>query len=220
MTKLSTELKICGITQTKQAIEIASLGVNAIGVIGVKNSPRFISAQKRTDIFDSLGNHYPKIKRVLVVADIDDSDIEGVLSQKATPTVFQLHGNESTERIKTLRERYPEVNFWKAFRIRTQEDIESIHQYESIVEALLLDAWSEKQLGGTGNRITLQLIKDIKFKVPWWLAGGISAEWIPQVLSLAKPFGIDASSKLEISPGVKDINKVKSLIKSLKNSQK
>jgi phosphoribosylanthranilate isomerase len=47
---------------------------------------------------------------------------------------------------------------------------------------------------------------------PWWLAGGISAEWIPDLLAQVQPFGLDASSRLEDSPGVKDLSKVKALI--------
>ena len=60
----------------------------------------------------------------------------------------------------------------------------------------------------------------IKLKIPWWLAGGVSAEWVPEVLAKINPYGLDASSRLEISPGLKDIKKVRSLIEAIKNFQR
>jgi len=54
------------------------------------------------------------------------------------------------------------------------------------------------------------------FKVPWILAGGISAEIIPEIFSKLRPDGIDASSRLEISPGIKDIKKVESLVREIR----
>jgi len=65
----------------------------------------------------------------------------------------------------------------------------------------------------------MRWLQNIKVKVPWWLAGGISAEWIPEVLSTLNPFGLDASSKLEISPGIKDIRKVESLINAINSTK-
>ena len=60
-------------------------------------------------------------------------------------------------------------------------------------------------------------LKNKKFSIPWWLAGGISSEWIEDALREVHPYGIDASSKVEQSPGIKDISKVKSLLKIVKS---
>ena len=215
MNKTSTKLKICGITQNDQALEIASLGVYAIGLIYVKTSPRFISALKVNNIFNDLKSSYPEVKRVLVVSDIIDEELEKVIIGKGSPSIIQLHGNESPERCQELKNRYPAIKWWKAFRIKSQEDLKAINSYESIVDSTLLDPWDKDQLGGTGKRLDIELLKNQEFKNPWWLAGGISAECIREVLNNLNPFGIDASSKLEKSPGIKDIQKVKDLIKEI-----
>ena len=81
---------------------------------------------------------------------------------------------------------------------------------------ILLDACDEKSLGGTGNRVPIELLLNKTFKVPWILAGGISAEIIPEIFSKLRPDGIDASSRLEISPGIKDIKKVESLVREIR----
>ena len=80
---------------------------------------------------------------------------------------------------------------------------------------MLLDAWSPDQLGGTGHQIPLQWLQQIQISMPWWLAGGIAAESIPAILDQVTPWGVDASSRLEVSPGQKDLSKVEALLKAV-----
>ena len=79
-----------------------------------------------------------------------------------------------------------------------------------------MDAWDDKSLGGTGNRVPIELLINKTFKSPWILAGGICPEIIPEIYSKLKPEGIDASTRLEISPGIKDIKKVESLVRKIR----
>ena len=71
----STAVKICGITELHQAKAIAALGVDALGIIGVKESPRFVNEDNRRKIFDELSKSFPNTKRVWVIADLTDSEI-------------------------------------------------------------------------------------------------------------------------------------------------
>ena len=59
-------------------------------------------------------------------------------------------------------------------------------------------------------------MKDLKFSKPWLLAGGVSIEWIKQILMNIKPYGVDISSSVEISPGIKDLEKTNDLLKEIK----
>ena len=70
MSNAKTLVKICGITSVDQALEIAKLGVDAIGVISVKESPRYVSPLGKKDIFSNLQKNFPNIKRVSVVKNI------------------------------------------------------------------------------------------------------------------------------------------------------
>jgi len=215
-TKKCPAIKICGITTVEQAKAIAALGVSAIGVIGVENSPRFVADGLRRQLFSELQKFYPQVGRVWVIADMSDDQVNKGLKGKGTPSIVQLHGNESPTRCQDLRKRHPNIQWWKAIRIQTAQDISIAHGFEFNVDALLLDAWSPLELGGTGNRLPVEWLQKTKFRLPWWLAGGISSEWIPKIQSHVEPFGIDASSRLEISPGIKDIQKVRALIKTVK----
>ena len=79
-----------------------------------------------------------------------------------------------------------------------------------------MDSWNEETYGGSGKKIEQRLLKDLNFNKPWWLAGGISKGWINEILNEIQPDGIDISSSIEISPGLKDIKKTEALFKYLK----
>ncbi|QNJ02515.1 phosphoribosylanthranilate isomerase [Synechococcus sp. PROS-U-1] len=212
------DLKICGITDLEQALAIARMGVQAIGVIGVENTPRYVEPTQRRALFTVLEEQHPPLNRVWVVADPGDAALEEALSGTGQPSVVQLHGNESRERCQTLKQRYPRQQWWKALRVREPEDLLQLKHYAPHMNALLLDAWSADQLGGTGHRLPLDWLSDTELSVPWWLAGGVSAEWVPELLSHVSPQGLDASSRLEERPGWKNLDKVQALVEAVQKN--
>ena len=214
--KKSTAIKICGLTKTSQARSIAEFKINAIGVIGVKNSPRFVPEEECIKIFNEVEKVSSNIEKVLVIADEKLEEIKCINNRSTPPSVIQLHGNESVDYCRELKNEFPSIKLWKAFRLKSINDLEKTIQYEKNIDAILIDAWDNKSLGGTGNRVPIELLLNKTFKVPWILAGGISAEIIPEIFSKLRPDGIDASSRLEISPGIKDIKKVESLVREIR----
>jgi phosphoribosylanthranilate isomerase len=214
--KKSTAIKICGLTKTAQARSIAELKINAIGVIGVKNSPRFVPEEECMKIFNEVEKVSSSIEKVLVIANAKLEEVKCINNRSTPPSVIQLHGNESVDYCRELKNEFPRIKIWKAFRLKAINDLENISQYEKNIDAILIDAWDEKSLGGTGNRVPIELLLNKTFKAPWILAGGISAEIIPEIFSKLRPDGIDASSRLEISPGIKDIKKVASLVREIR----
>ena len=212
------DLKICGITDMDQALAIARLGVQAIGVIGVPNTPRYVEPPQRRALFDVLEEQHPQLNRVWVVANPEDAALEEALNGAGQPSVVQLHGTESIERCQALKQRYPRQEWWKALRVREPDDLHQLQQYTPWVDALLLDAWAADQLGGTGHRLPLDWLSDTELAVPWWLAGGVSAEWVPELLSRVTPQGLDASSRLEERPGWKNLDKVQALVEAVQTN--
>ena len=211
------DLKICGITDPEQAQAIAQMGVQAIGVIGVPATPRFVEPAQRRGLFQLLEQQHPQLHRVWVVADPDDAALEEALNGAGQPSVVQLHGSELDQRCQHLKQRYPRQQWWKALRVREPDDLKQLEQYAPHVDALLLDAWSADQLGGTGHRIPLDWLAETELSVPWWLAGGVSAEWVPELLSRVTPQGLDASSRLEERPGWKNLDKVQALVEAVRS---
>ena len=218
MTKTNTLVKICGLTSEEQALQVAKLGVNAIGIISVEESPRYVSAEIKKKIFKTLESFYPKIHRVSVVQNCPiDLIIKNFLGNPSE-TIIQLQGDEDIDYCKKIREKIPNIGLWKAFRIKTEKDLKQIKPFEDYVDAILLDSWNKETYGGSGKKIKTIYLKNLKFRKPWWLAGGISIEWIDEFLNDIKPDGLDISSSVEISPGLKDLKKTEDLIRFLKKN--
>ena len=218
MPKTNTLIKICGLTSEEQALQVAKLGAHAIGIISVEDSPRYVPAEIKKKIFKTLESFHPKIHRVSVVQNCPiDLIIKNFLGNPSE-TIIQLHGDEDIDYCKKIREKIPNIGLWKAFRIKTEKDLDMIQPFENFVDAILLDSWSEETYGGSGKKIKSMYLKNLKFSKPWWLAGGISIEWVDEILNEIEPDGLDISSSIEVSPGLKDIKKTGTLIKSIKKN--
>tara|TARA_Y100000991_G_scaffold149236_1_gene113077 strand:- start:114 stop:770 length:657 start_codon:yes stop_codon:yes gene_type:complete len=216
MLETKTLVKICGVTSIEQALRVAELGTNAIGIISVVESPRCISPEKKKEIFKTLKVSYPNIERVSVVKDIPiDSIIESFLGEP-NETIIQLHGNEDINYCKKLKKQIPNIGLWKAFRIKNKYDLDKIKPYENFIDAILLDSWNQESYGGSGKRIEKTYLEGLSFSKPWWLAGGVSKDWIHEISTKIKPNGIDISSSVETSPGIKDMYKIDLLLKEVK----
>ena len=216
MLETKTLVKICGITSLEQAVQVAELGTNAIGIISVDESPRYISPEKKKEIFKTLKDLYPNIERVSVVKNCPiDSMIKNFLGEP-NETIIQLHGDEDIDYCKKLKQKVPNLRLWKAFRIKNKKDLDKIKIYENFVDAIILDSWNNQTYGGSGKRIEKTYLEDLSFNKPWWLAGGVSIEWIDEILRRIKPNGVDISSSVETSPGIKDIYKVSLILKEVK----
>ena len=121
MTK--TLVKICGITSKEQAFKIAEMGVDAIGIISVEESPRYIVNKNKVDIFKNLKSFFPKIKRVSVVKNCPADLIIENFRVEPIETTLQLHGDEDIDYCKKIRKEIPDVEIWKAFRINSKKTL-------------------------------------------------------------------------------------------------
>ncbi len=209
-------LKICGLRQPGQAAAIAGLGVDAIGVIAVPGSPRWLPLAERPGLFAAMRDASPGCLGVLVCADLQEDDL-AQLDPSHGHGVIQLHGQESPERCMELRQRFG-CAVWKAIRLRQPTDRSLVDAYVGAVDAVLLDAWVPDQLGGTGHRIPLEWLQGWQPPLPWWLAGGITAQRAAAVLAQLVPTGLDASSGVERTPGDKDLGQVAVLLEAVRTA--
>ncbi len=211
-----TLLKICGLRQPSQARAVAELGVDAIGVIAVPGSPRYLDPHLRPTLFEAVRLARPDCRRVLVVADPSDTDLEALEPQRGHD-VIQLHGQESPERCLALRRRFG-LPLWKALRVRDSRQLEGCHLWRGVVDALLLDAWVPDRLGGTGHPIPPEWLGEFAPPLAWWLAGGVTPERAADLLAQLGPTGLDASSGVEDAPGVKNLARVAALVAAVRDA--
>lgn len=206
-------VKICGITQVQQALDIAQMGANALGFICVKRSPRFIDAEHIRPIVNAVRKKYgDSIATIGVFADATPEFMEQTLTRSGLSGI-QLHGNESPETCEQICKAYPDREVIKAFRVKDQTTLASIPEYRA--HAFLLDAYHPQALGGTGHQWNWSLLKSHNFKRPWLLAGGLNLENVRDAIATCRPSGIDLSSGVESAPGVKDLAKVQTLFTTL-----
>jgi len=207
------KLKICGLTQALQAVEIALLGVDAIGFICVPSSPRYIAPDQISKITQKIAQ-FPKLLRVGVFANAELNTIQETITISQINTI-QLHGQESPEYVKTIKTQFSDYTLIKALRIKDQASLDQAQIYAPLVDILLLDAYHPEQLGGTGQAWDWSLLQNFRPGCEWWLAGGLNPENVSIAIQLTQPNGIDLSSGVELSPGQKSIAKIKTLIQTL-----
>ncbi|MEM8603613.1 MAG: phosphoribosylanthranilate isomerase [Cyanobacteria bacterium P01_H01_bin.121] len=205
------QIKICGITQVDQAIAIAQLGIDWLGFICVKASPRYVNAAQIQTILAAVKaqqTYLPSMpKGVGVFANATPQQIRATCKQ-AGLSVIQLHGSESPEFCQQLRSAFkaelsdhPPPQIWKVFRVQQTSDLAATASYATTVDGFLLDAYHPQLLGGTGHTLDWSKLQRFRPPVPWLLAGGLAPDNVKTAIATVQPAGVDVSSGVERSPG-------------------
>lgn len=205
------QVKICGLTRLDQAQAIAGKGVTALGFICFDQSPRYITPGAIAKILDKLPGS------LLTIGIFVNHSLEEVqaIAQETGLRGVQLHGHESVEFCQALRQALPDRLLIKAIRVRDAHALEVAATYDQSIDVLLLDAYHPHLWGGTGAAMDWSLLQTFQPACPWWLAGGLKPENIHQALAIGQPQGIDISSGVERSPGIKDLERVEQLLETL-----
>ncbi|OKH35661.1 N-(5'-phosphoribosyl)anthranilate isomerase [Calothrix sp. HK-06] len=204
-------IKICGIRDPLQGQAIAASGATALGFICVESSPRYVNVEQIKSVVTLIP---PYVDKIGVFANAQPTEI-AFITNNSSLTGVQLHGNESPEFCKQVREILPGIEIIKALRIRNVEDLDNTATFTDYVDTLLLDAYHPQQLGGTGQTLDWNILEEFKPGCPWFLAGGLTPDNITSALNKVKPNGIDLSSGVEKAPADKDLDKVAKLFEQL-----
>ena len=203
---LIVKVKICGITNYRDAAAAVDMGADLLGFNFYPKSPRFISTQKATEIVNKLPS-FIDIAGVFVNASLDD--IQEAINQCQLNWI-QLHGDESPEFCKEFLSH--NVKIIKAIRVKDQADIEKANSF--FTDAVLLDAFDPEKYGGTGLTFDWNIIGHIGKRI--FLAGGINPDNAAAAVELGV-YGIDVCSGIEAKPGKKDHKKMKELFDNIRH---
>ena len=198
--------KICGITNLSDAQAAAVHGASAIGFIFYEKSSRAISIEDAKFISRHLSND---ISKVGVFVNHDKAFIEKAI-RSASLNIIQLHGDETPGFCKQF-----EVPVLKALRIKDKASLSVMDQYN--VAGFLLDTFSTKQYGGTGETFDWSLLNE-QIDTPIILSGGLNPDNVLDAIDSVNPAAIDVNSGVELSPGKKDHQKINLLFENLKNT--
>ncbi len=212
-------VKICGITQPDQGQAIAAAGADLLGFICAPESPRYVTPEQIRLVVEGLPRHAATgqilCDRVGVFVNASLDTIQATVAI-ARLNIVQLHGSESPAFCQQLRQELPDIQQIKAIRVRSEADLKQAEPYQDAVDWLLLDAYHPHLAGGTGQTIDWELLRSFRPAVPWLLAGGLTPENVLQAVRQLDPTGIDLSSGVEHSPGIKDLLKVAQLFDALR----
>ena len=194
------KVKICGITNLKDATAAIQSGADALGFVFYDKSPRYITP---TQAYKIIANLPPFIEKVGLFVNHSASEINHI-SKISNITLAQIHFEADQELYKQLN-----IQHIKVIRAKNKEDISKYNNEYRIIDAYV------KEYGGQGKRVVLEWFNDIdQSKII--LAGGLSVQNILELKGYSF-YGVDASSHLESSYGIKDNLMVDSFIKKAKS---
>jgi phosphoribosylanthranilate isomerase len=202
-------LKICGVTTHDDASQLVAMGVDALGVNFWPKSKRYLAPEDAMWLL-SLEN---MILRVGVFVN-EPTELPLRLVRDGYLDVVQLHGDETPEAAAVFRD--AGVPFFKAIGVKTPADLARAPDFGAA--AVLLDAHAPGVYGGTGEVFDWEMASDFRRQhpdLPVILAGGIVPENAGLAAISVQPAALDIASGAEISPGIKDFQKVAAFLTAL-----
>lgn len=204
-------IKICGITSRQDLQMISKYQPDYMGIVCFDGSLRNVPLEKLPQL---MRKGTRNVKTIMVCV---NPTIEFLADRAKMFDGFQLCGDETEKFCKEVKTIFPKHILWKSFRVQKIDDLKRIAEYTS-ADAILLDAFSEKTYGGTGKTIPESILKEAKNSIgrhqDFWVAGGITTENVHHIQKISECDGVDLSSSLEESVGVKSATKVELFFKN------
>ena len=196
-------IKTCGMRDADNIRAVSELGIDWMGFIFWAPSSRYVS-EKPTFL-------PTRQKRVGVFVDARIEEVKSKADEYALDLI-QLHGSESPAFCEWLKANSRQ-QLIKAFNIAIQEDLQQTSPYEGLVDYFLFDT-KAKMVGGNGTQFDWSVLSAYQGNTPFLLSGGIGPDDAEKVRNFHHPqlAGIDLNSRFELSPALKDIEKLKQFI--------
>lgn len=198
------KVKICGITNSDDALAAVEWGADALGFVFAPSS-RQVTVEQVSKIVAQLP---PFVCKVGVFVDSEAEIVREIISSCGLD-LAQLHGSESPACCGAL---FPKVV--KAFRVQDESVLTLLPHYK--VSAYLLDSYEANRKGGTGRSFNWEIARQATHYGRVILSGGLTPENVRQAILLVQPYAVDVSSGVEISPGKKDWSKLRLFLKAAK----
>ncbi|MBI5185263.1 MAG: phosphoribosylanthranilate isomerase [Nitrospinae bacterium] len=201
-------VKICGITNLVDAEEAVQCGADALGFVFHKASPRYISPADAGAIVKRLP---PFVNMAGVFVNVAPREALETARIALIDTV-QFHGDEAPDSCMEVMESGYKV--LKAVRVKDRESLHALSGY-SFVNGILLDSYSREVYGGSGEKFDWTLAREAGKFGRIILAGGLNPGNVAEAIREAEPYGVDVSSGVEKSPGIKDHGKLRDFFEAI-----
>jgi len=204
------QIKICGLTRMEDALACADLGADAIGFVFYAKSPRYIAPEIAGAIISALPQN------VLPVGVFVDESMDVIVDMVTFFGIkaIQLHGNETPRFVEDLL--FLKLPIIKALYMSGEPCVENAFLYNA--SSFLVECEKGMLPGGNAIQWKWEDSADFGEHFPFILAGGLTPDNVSAAISASKPDAVDVSSGVEISPGKKDIHKIRQFIQNVKNT--
>ncbi|MEO8796077.1 MAG: phosphoribosylanthranilate isomerase [Daejeonella sp.] len=208
------KIKVCGMREALNLRSLAQLEPDYVGLIFYAKSNRFVANNNLTGVLHQLKK---ECKLTGVFVDENQKNILQKIKEFELKAV-QLHGNENPEFCNSLKAESPQTEIIKAFGVDEKFDFQSTGDYLDCVDYFLFDTKTSDH-GGSGLTFNWNILEKFPFDKPYFLSGGISPDNIDEVLKIRdkRLYAVDLNSRFEISPGLKDIEKLRLTFKKIRS---
>ncbi len=206
------KIKVCGMRDPENISGVAATLPDYLGFIFYPKSKRFVDFESSSVLLSAVPDSVKKVG--VFVNETQEKVFE--IYQNWNLDVVQLHGNETPEYCQQIQD--SGITVFKAFSVDESFDFDTLDAYSGVCDYFLFDTKGQLP-GGTGQKFNWQLLENYKGGIPFFLSGGIGPDDLEDVLSFSQPqlFGIDINSGFEISPALKDVEKVKNFISGIRS---
>ncbi|NQZ13456.1 MAG: phosphoribosylanthranilate isomerase [Alphaproteobacteria bacterium] len=212
-----TQIKICGLSTPESVTAAIENGATHVGFVFFEKSPRHIDIETAS----YLASYVPDYVQTVGLFVNPDDDLLKQVIDNVRIDLIQLHGDESSERVQEIKETYGKA-IMKALPVDSPADLEIVDTYTDHIDYFLFDAKPDPTLtdlpGGNGLSFDWMILEGFNAPKPYFLAGGLTPENVETAITKIKPYGVDVSSGVESTPGVKDTAKIASFLRCTKSA--
>ena len=203
------QVKICGLSTTATLDAAIEHGATHIGLNCYEPSPRYVPLDRARALRDRIPAH---VKAVLLLVNATAEQTQHALTT-VRPDIVQFHGTETPEWLRMVRQ-MSGIAVWKALGLKDKATLATSERFVGAADLLLFDAPATTLPGGTGLRFDWTVLEGHNHKLPWGLAGGLTANTVQDAIRATRTPLVDVSSGVEIAPGVKDVDKIAAFLKA------
>jgi len=214
---MSLIVKICGLS-TRETLDVAlDAGADMVGFVFFPPSPRHLSLAAARDLGKQTKGSAAK---VALTVDADDATI-GNIVEALQPDILQLHGKETVARVRDIKQKFG-LQVMKVIAVETAADLGGLPAYADVADRILFDARAPHEAtrpGGLGAVFDWRVLEKIELKLPYMVSGGLDAQNLAEAVRVTRAGGIDVSSGVERSPGIKDPEMIRAFVRAARATQ-
>jgi phosphoribosylanthranilate isomerase len=214
---MSLIVKICGLS-TRETLDVAlEAGADMVGFVFFSPSPRHLSLETARDLGKLAKG---RASKVALTVDADDTTLANIV-EALQPDILQLHGSETVARLRDIKQKFA-VPVMKAIAVATRADLAALPGYAAVADRILFDARAPREAtrpGGLGAVFDWHVLENLDLKVPFLVSGGLNAGNVADAVRVTRTGGVDVSSGVERTPGVKDPEMIRVFIRAARAAE-